>query len=168
MIWLFIIGLTSGVLSGMGIGGGAILIPALTLFLDFEQKVAQNINLLYFIPTAIVAIFVHSKNKNIEKEGLFKVILFGLIGAVAGSFIAINLKGKLLRKIFGWFLLFMGISEILKKGVKKMELMEFNKFKEDFINADTDKKVEMYISAEGLLTVLILWRFSVHSRKQRW
>ncbi len=115
MIWLFLVGLISGVISGMGIGGGVILIPALTLIFGFDQKVAQNINLLYFIPTAIIAIFVHSKNKTIEKQGLFKIIIFGIIGAIFGSIIAINLNGEILRKIFGWFLLIMGISEILKK-----------------------------------------------------
>ncbi|WP_317368758.1 TSUP family transporter [uncultured Tyzzerella sp.] len=115
MIWLFLAGALSGIISGMGIGGGVILIPALTLIFDMEQKVAQNINLLYFIPTAIIAIFVHSKNKTIEKEGLFKIIIFGIIGAIIGSFIAVNLKGEILRKIFGWFLVVMGISEILKK-----------------------------------------------------
>ncbi len=115
MIWLFLVGLISGVISGMGIGGGVILIPALTLIFGFEQKIAQNINLLYFIPTAIIAIFVHSKNKTIEKQGLFKIIIFGIIGAIFGSIIAINLNGEILRKIFGWFLLIMGISEILKK-----------------------------------------------------
>lgn len=119
MIWLFLIGLISGVISGMGIGGGAILIPALTLIFDFEQKMAQNINLLYFIPTAIIAIFVHSKNKNIETKGLFKIIIFGIVGAIIGSVIAINLKGEILRKIFGWFLLFMGISEMFKKEKEK-------------------------------------------------
>ncbi|MFR4986467.1 MAG: TSUP family transporter [Lachnospirales bacterium] len=115
MIWLFLVGLISGIISGMGIGGGVILIPALTLIFGFEQKIAQNINLLYFIPTAIIAIFVHSKNKTIEKQGLFKIIIFGIIGAIFGSIIAINLNGEILRKIFGWFLLIMGISEILKK-----------------------------------------------------
>lgn len=115
MIGLFLVGLISGIISGMGIGGGVILIPALTIFFDFEQKVAQNINLLYFIPTAIIAIFIHSKNKTIEKQGLFKIIIFGLIGAILGSIIAINLKGEVLGKIFGWFLLFMGLCEILKK-----------------------------------------------------
>lgn len=119
MIWLFLIGLISGVISGMGIGGGAILIPALTLIFDFEQKMAQNINLLYFIPTAIIAIFVHSKNKNIETKGLLKIIIFGIVGAIIGSVIAINLKGEILRKIFGWFLLFMGISEMFKKEKEK-------------------------------------------------
>ena len=150
MIVLFLIGLIAGVLSGMGIGGGAILIPSLTLFLGFEQKVAQNINLLYFIPTAIIAIFIHKKNKNIEKKGLLKITLFGIVGAVIGASIAINLKGEILRKIFGWFLLFMGLNEIFKKGVKKMDLMEFKRFKEEFIRADTDKKIEMYAHAEGL------------------
>ena len=115
MIWLFLVGLISGIISGMGIGGGVILIPALTLIFGFEQKIAQNINLLYFIPTAIIAIFVHSKNKTIEKQGLFKIIIFGIIGAIFGSIIAINLNGEILRKIFGWFLLITGISEILKK-----------------------------------------------------
>lgn len=114
MIILFLIGLLSGIISGMGIGGGTILIPALTLFFGFEQKLAQNINLIYFIPTAIIAIITHSKNDNLEKKGLFKIILFGLIGALAGSFIAVNLDSKILRKIFGWFLLFMGFLEILK------------------------------------------------------
>nr|WP_250279003.1 sulfite exporter TauE/SafE family protein [[Clostridium] colinum] len=119
-MWLFLIGLMSGILSGMGIGGGSILIPALTLLFGYEQKIAQNINLLYFIPTAVIAIFVHNKNKTIEKEGLLKIILFGLIGAIIGSIVAINLKGEILKKIFGWFLLFMGISEVLKgKEAKK-------------------------------------------------
>lgn len=119
MIWLFVIGFFSGIISGMGIGGGAILIPALCLFFDFEQKLAQNINLIYFIPTALIAIITHSKNGNLEKKGLFKIIIFGFIGALIGSLIAINLESEILRKVFGWFLLFMGIIEIFKKGKVK-------------------------------------------------
>lgn len=115
MILLFLSGVISGIISGMGIGGGAILIPILTLLFDFEQKLAQNINLIYFIPTAIIAIFVHLKNKTIQKQGLLKIILLGIIGAILGSFIALNLEGEMLKKIFGWFLLFMGLSEIFKK-----------------------------------------------------
>ena len=116
MILLFLIGFLSGIISGMGIGGGAILIPALSLFFGFEQKLAQNINLIYFIPTAIISIITHSKNGNLEKKGLFKIIIFGLIGAGIGSLIAINLDNKILKKIFGWFLLIMGGLEIFKKG----------------------------------------------------
>lgn len=112
---LFFIGLISGIISGMGIGGGVVMIPALTLLLGIDQKMAQNINLIYFIPTAIIAIFVHSRDGNIEKKGLFKIIAFGIIGAIAGSILANKLDGDILRKIFGYFLLFMGIKEILTK-----------------------------------------------------
>lgn len=119
MILLFFIGLFSGIISGMGIGGGAILIPALCIFLDMEQKMAQNINLIYFIPTALIALVTHCKNGNIEKKGLTKIILFGFIGAFLGSFLAIKLDNNILRKIFGVFLLIMGILEIFKKGKKE-------------------------------------------------
>ena len=83
---LIIIGFLSGIISGMGIGGGTILIPALSIFFDYEQHTAQNFNLIYFIPTAIIALFTHAKSGNIEKKGLFKIILFGLVGAGAGAF----------------------------------------------------------------------------------
>jgi len=102
----------------MGIGGGAILIPALTIFLGVEQQVAQKINLLYFIPTAAIALRTHRKNGNIEKEGLARLILCGLVGAVAGAFIAINIDAGYLRKGFAVFLLCMAIYEFVK-GYKK-------------------------------------------------
>jgi len=112
------IGLVSGIISGMGIGGGAILIPAITFISDMQQQQAQNVNLIYFIPTAIIALTSHFKNGNIEKGVLKKLILYGIIGAVAGSFIAINMKPDLLRKLFGGFLAVMGIYEFFKKGSK--------------------------------------------------
>ncbi len=119
MLLLFLIGLVSGIISGMGIGGGTILIPALSIFFDMEQKMVQNINLIYFIPTATVALITHIKNKQVEYKSLKGVIPFGIIGAVAGSLIALNTDNSLLRMGFGWFLLFMGIREVylgLKKG----------------------------------------------------
>lgn len=119
MILIVLIGVLSGIISGMGIGGGTILIPALSIFFDYNQKTAQNINLIYFIPTAIIALITHTKTGNIEKGVLWKIILFGLIGAVAGSFIAVNINPQILKKLFGFFLLFMGTLEIFKKGEKK-------------------------------------------------
>lgn len=112
MILLVIIGFVSGIISGMGIGGGTILIPALTVFLNYNQHTAQNINLIYFIPTAIIAIITHTKKGNIEKKVLWKIILFGVIGAVIGSIIAVNINPTLLRKLFAVFLIVMGINEI--------------------------------------------------------
>jgi len=119
MIVLTLIGIASGIISGMGIGGGTLLIPALTIFLNYNQHTAQNTNLIYFIPTAIIALITHTRNGNVEKKVLLKIVLFGIIGAVIGAVIAVNMKPALLRKIFGIFLLLMGISEILKKSNKE-------------------------------------------------
>ena len=115
MLVSVIAGLLSGVISGMGIGGGAVLIPALTFFLKIEQHTAQCTNLYYFIPTAIAALAIHIKNKNIEFKTAVPITVFGIIGAVLGSFIAVNMPTKLLRRIFAVFLFLMGISQILTK-----------------------------------------------------
>ena len=111
-------GFLSGIISGMGIGGGAILIPALTIFQGVSQQVAQGINLVYFLPTAAVSLFVHIKNKNVEIKTALIIGLCGLIGAVGGSLLAIKLDGDLLRRMFGVFLFFIGIYEVIK-GIKK-------------------------------------------------
>jgi len=117
-LWYVLIGFASGIISGMGIGGGAILIPALTIFLGFEQQAAQKINLLYFLPTAAIALRTHSKSGNIEKKGLLRLIIYGLAGAVAGALIAIKIDGNYLRKGFAIFLLCMATYEIVK-GYKR-------------------------------------------------
>ena len=101
---LFLIGLVSGIISGMGIGGGSILIPALSIFAKAEQHVAQSVNLIFFIPTAIVALIIHIRNKQVDIKMAASIILFGLIGAYAGSKLALNLEGVTLRQMFGAFL----------------------------------------------------------------
>lgn len=118
MITQILSGLLSGIISGMGIGGGTILIPALTMFLGINQHIAQGVNLLYFIPTAIIALFIHKKNNALEFKTSIPIILFGIIGASLGSFIALKINSGLLRRLFGIFLFLMGIYEIYK-GYKK-------------------------------------------------
>ena len=110
-----LIGASAGIISGMGLGGGTVLIPALTLLIGLEQQAAQSLNLLVFIPTAAIALFVHVKNGNVERVFLVKMILMGLIFAAAGSFIALRLDAALLKRIFGGFLLIVGITEFFKK-----------------------------------------------------
>lgn len=117
-----LIGFASGIISGMGIGGGTILIPSLVFILGTRQQIAQSINLLVFIPSGAAAILVHLRNKNIEKSIIVRLITFGCIGAVIGSYLAVHLDSGLLKKIFGIFLLAMGIYEVFsneKKTVKK-------------------------------------------------
>ena len=115
-----IIGFLSGIISGMGIGGGAILIPALILIENVGQQTAQGINLIYFIPTAVTALIVHIKNKNIDMKTALITGGSGVFGAVLGSVAAGMLGDNILRKMFGVFLLFVGIYEIYCGFVKKV------------------------------------------------
>lgn len=113
---LILIGIAAGTISGMGMGGGAILIPALVLAVDPEQHIAQGVNLLFFVPTAVIALIIHIKNKRIDFKMAVPIILFGLCGAYLGSLLAVRLAGDTLKKLFGFFLLAMSIYEMLRKG----------------------------------------------------
>lgn len=115
-MFIILISILSGIISGMGIGGGTILIPSLTIFFKTPQHIAQSVNLLSFIPTAIVAIVSHIRQGNIEKKITFKLILCGILGAIIGSYFAVRLPGNTLRRLFGGFLLVMGIYEVCCKG----------------------------------------------------
>ena len=108
----FFTGLISGIISGMGMGGGTVLILCLSIFLGVNQKIAQGVNLIFFIPTSIAAIAVNIKDKNINFKIAKIVIAFGIIGAVVGAIIARTINVNLLRKLFGIFLGFIAIHEI--------------------------------------------------------
>lgn len=112
-----IIGILSGIISGTGMGGGTLLIYLL-MKNGLSQHVAQACNLIFFIPTAIVATSVNVKNKNIDYKLAGIVIVFGILGAIIGSFISIRLDVEKLRIYFGIFLLTISINEIriLKKS----------------------------------------------------
>lgn len=115
MMWVALVGFCSGIISGMGIGGGTILIPALLFLTDINQQQAQGVNLIYFIPTAITALITHQKKGNLDWKTAKPIALLGLAGAAAGAFLAVSLESDVLRKVFGGFLFLMGLSEIFKK-----------------------------------------------------
>ncbi len=110
-VLLVIGGIVAGIASGMGIGGGALLIPLVILVAKPGQQIVQAINLIFFIPAAIVALVVHLKNKMIDFKLLLPITATGLIGAFVGATVANSISGPLLRKLFGIFLLLMGFYE---------------------------------------------------------
>ena len=98
-----LIGVVSGIVSGTGMGGGTILIFLLTILCGIEQHVAQATNLIFFIPTSIMAIIINLKNKNINlKLGIY-ISIFGILGAIIGANIAIYTDVNKLKKYFGIF-----------------------------------------------------------------
>ena len=122
-----IFGVISGIISSLGIGGGTILIFLLISFSEIEQHIAQGVNLIFFIPTSIVSIFINIKNNNIEKRTALIVSIFGIIGAILGARIAVSIDVKNLKKYFGLFLLIIAFYEIFslikfwKKGHNKVK-----------------------------------------------
>lgn len=114
LIWAAIAGFLSGVFGAMGLGGGGVLIIYLTGIIDTEQALAQGINLLFFIPCAIVAVFMHAKKKLINFKIAIPLALIGLVGASIGSYIACFLSSRILSKIFAVLLLIMSVLQLAK------------------------------------------------------
>lgn len=112
-----IVSAVSGAIGGMGIGGGIILIPVLTSFFDIGQKSAQFINLIYFVPLSLCALFVHIKGGRVEFKKVLPMALGGVPGALVGAWVASAVGITFLKKIFGFFLLYIGIS-FFKEGKK--------------------------------------------------
>ena len=107
-----LIGTISGVFSGIGMGGGTILIFLLSVFEGMEQHIAQATNLIYFVPTAISAIIVNYREKNIDIKLARFISIFGIIGAIIGAIISVNTDVQKLRKIYGIFLAIIALHEI--------------------------------------------------------
>ncbi len=126
MSWLIasIIGALSGVLASMGLGGGFILLVYLTLFTDIEQKTAQGVNLLFFIPIIILSLVFHIKNKLID----FKAALIcGAVGAAVvyfGFLLAKSLDNDWLRRAFAVFIIVAGLKDLFTKKIDKKTPME--------------------------------------------
>lgn len=108
----FLFGLISGTISSLGMGGGTILILLLSIFLGIEQHVAQATNLIFFVPTSITAIIMNIKNKKINWKVSKDIIIYGVIGALLGSYISNYLPNEKLKKVFGTFLLFIAFFQI--------------------------------------------------------
>ena len=108
----FFTGIISGIISGTGLGGGTILILILSVLLGINQHIAQGINLVFFIPTSITSIVINNKEKLINWKTAIPIAVFGIIGAIIGAKLSINLDIKVLRKYFGIFLLLIAMYEI--------------------------------------------------------
>ena len=117
IILLALTGVSAGILGGMGMGGGAILIPMLTVFFGVDQLNAQAINLVAFIPMAIISLIIHVKNKRVRREGLLWIIFPAGAAALAGSLLALVVKGTVLKRCFGGFLVLLSVFQFFSEQI---------------------------------------------------
>ena len=107
-----LVGFFTGILSAWGIGGGTLLLLVMTLFLGVDQRTAQGVNLLFFLPTAASALVCHWRGGYLDKPTLKSAVPWAVIAALLGAWAATALDVAVLRKPFGIYLLLSGISLI--------------------------------------------------------
>ena len=112
-ILYLLVGFASGVLGGMGMGGGTILIPALTILLGVGQHVAQATNVVAFLPMAALVLPAHKKNGLLRTDGVWYLIIPAIISTVLAGILMAALPSDFLRKLFGLFLIGLAVREIL-------------------------------------------------------
>ena len=115
----FLCGLGASILSAWGVGGGTLLLLVMTLFLDVDQRTAQGINLLFFLPTAASALVCHARGGYLDKPTLKNAVPPAVAAALAGAWIATALDVELLRRPFGVYLLLSGVSLLWHQRRKK-------------------------------------------------
>ncbi len=116
IIYALLAGLFSGIIGAMGMGGGAVLVVYLTVFLNTEQLKAGGINLLFFIPIALLSVIIYAVKKQIEWKTVLIMAPFGVLGTFLGVFLTDIISVGLISKLFGGFLIILGIKEIFTKN----------------------------------------------------
>ena len=95
-------------LSGMGVGGGGLLILYLTLIQKMPQAEAQGINLLFFLCASATAFAVNCQKRTFCFKDTLLLAASGALMTLPGALLAMEAEPGLLRKVFGGFLLFSG------------------------------------------------------------
>lgn len=114
-----IIGSLLGFLTGMGVGGGSLLILWLTLALGFDQTTARGINLLFFLPASAICCFFRIRQGRLNLKKCLPAIVCGCAAALLGSLTAAWVDTELLRKPFGILLLVTGLRELLYRPQRR-------------------------------------------------
>jgi Domain of unknown function DUF81. len=114
---LLTVGLVAGLAGGMfGIGGGAIMVPALVLWLGLDQKVATGTSLAaQVLPIGLVGAWVYHRSGNLQLNYAVIMVLGLLLGNGLGALLANQpfVSSELMKKLYGGFLLVLGVRYLL-------------------------------------------------------
>lgn len=112
------VGMVLGFLTGLGTGGGSLLVLWLTLVLHMEPMQAKVINLMFFLPAALIATALHWRQGRIPIKKILLPALAGCIMAAAFSTVGQKMNTENLQKLFGVLLIFTGLRELLYRPRK--------------------------------------------------
>lgn len=108
-----------GFLAGLGVGGGSLLVMWLTLIVGIDHPQARIINLMFFIPAAIISSLFRWRQGALDFKKVVPAIIAGCLAAAAFSWLARHLELEIIKKIFGGLLLFAGVRELFYKQKRK-------------------------------------------------
>ena len=106
------VGTVLGFLSGIGIGGGSLLVLWLTVVLGMDPQTARSINLLFFLPAALIACCFRWKQGSLDLKKVLPAAIAGCVAAAVFSLIGFHLDTRVLKKLFGILLIGTGIREL--------------------------------------------------------
>ena len=110
-----LVGTALGFLTGLGVGGGSLLMVWLTAVLGMEAVTARSINLLFYLPGAAVAIFFRKRQGKIQWKNVLPPALAGCIAAAVCSRFSTVVDNSWVQKIFGVILIITGLREVFWK-----------------------------------------------------
>ena len=113
-----VVGVVLGFLSGLGTGGGSLLILWLTLVLHMNPAQARLINLMFFLPAALIATALHWRQGRISVRKIILPAAAGCVAALLMAFIGQKIDTENLKKLFGVLLLFTGFRELFYRPRK--------------------------------------------------
>lgn len=118
-VWFSLtLGTVLGFLSALGVGGGSLLVLWLTAVLGLPPETARAINLMFFLPSALIACIIRRRKGQLNLKQLLPAMVCGCIAAAVFSWVGLQLDTKLLKKGFGILLILTGVRELRYK-VKK-------------------------------------------------
>ena len=118
MIGYALLGIVFGIVGGMGLGGGIVLIPALSLLMGVSQHEAQGMTLFAYLPMAMAALVWHIRRKNVRLKPALFITAFGAIGGAAGFFLAAAIDAPALKRIFAVFLIAVALLRIWRQEIR--------------------------------------------------
>ena len=115
----------AGMAAAMGLGGGSFLIIYLRVFAGVSQQAAQGINLVFFIPAAACAVWLHTRNRLVDWKSALPAMIAGAATAIISANIAMKIDGDISRKLFGAFVLIMGM-KMLSEKPKSWDIISYS------------------------------------------
>ena len=114
----FPVAILLGFLAGLGVGGGSLLMLWLTSVINMDYSVAKTVNLLFFLPTALIATLFHKKQGSIDIRKVLPAIICACVAAAVFSYIGKHIDTSLLKKLFGGVLILTGLRELFYRPRK--------------------------------------------------